>query len=98
MQNSLLVTQNLYEVLANHYCARGTKIGVICQIAFIAAAWLVFSENIRFRGRMRFAESREPSVKYHEYKLTSTLVGSGAEITLYPRSGPLFPFLPHNVN
>ena len=77
----VLVTQNLYGVLTNYYGARGTKIKVIFQIAFIAAAWFVFSGNIHFRGRMRFAETRELPVKYHEYQLTSTLVGSGAEIT-----------------
>lgn len=60
------------------------KIGAICQIAFIAVMRLVFSENTRFRGRVKFAESGEPPVKYLSYKLTSTLVGSGTEITFVP--------------
>lgn len=69
--------------------------GIICQIAFIVAPCGLFFQKTRFRGRVKFAESREPPVKYHAYKFTSTLVGSGAEITFVPLLASVitFPFL-----
>lgn len=60
----ILVTQNQYKVFANYYGAGGMKIGgrgVICQIAFIVAPCGLFFQKIRFRGRVKFAESREPA-------------------------------------
>ncbi|XP_018363434.1 PREDICTED: uncharacterized protein LOC108761414 isoform X1 [Trachymyrmex cornetzi] len=57
--------------------------------------------NIHFRGRMRFVETRERElpVKYHEStSLRAPLSEVVRKLRLYSRPGPLFPFLPHNVN
>lgn len=69
-------------------------IEAICQIAFIVVPrGLFFQKTHVFEVALKFAESSEPPVKYLAYKLTSTLVGSGTEITFVPSSASVITFL-----